>query len=311
MVSFSSERLSAGAVYTRKDLKALFGIKDASLNNGVFRPAGQNSVWLFVTESKTPDRTQYVDHLDGDVLHMEGQTQGRTDRLIMAHMEDDLELLVFHRHSTREYPGAGFRYEGRFLYVSHSGGRPTSFVLRREAGPEGPAVIREHQREEVERLIDAAVVEFNPSNIQDARERTLASIARRRGQPRFRRALFRAYGAACAISGCVVPSVLEAAHIHPYQGDVTDVVPNGILLRADIHTLFDLGDIWIEPDTYVVRTATTLAESEYAGFDGVSLRLPSDTTEHPSREALRARLVAVEIDDGGHPRVPATGVQEC
>ena len=51
-----------------------FTIKDATINTGIFQPKGHDSVWLFVTEQKTPDRTQYVDRLDGDELRWEGQT---------------------------------------------------------------------------------------------------------------------------------------------------------------------------------------------------------------------------------------------
>jgi len=41
------------------------------------------------------------------------------------------ELLVFYRTSKTEHSGAGFRYEGRFRYVSHTGAQPTHFVLER------------------------------------------------------------------------------------------------------------------------------------------------------------------------------------
>ncbi len=43
-----------------------------TVNTGIFQPQGHDSVWLFVTEHKTPDRTQYVDHLEGDVLRWQG-----------------------------------------------------------------------------------------------------------------------------------------------------------------------------------------------------------------------------------------------
>ena len=68
----------------------------------------------------------------------QGQTIGRTDRLIVEHMERDLELVLFFRMDKREHPGAGFRYEGTFRYQSHgSGGPPTNFHLVRTSGPEG------------------------------------------------------------------------------------------------------------------------------------------------------------------------------
>jgi putative restriction endonuclease len=71
-----SEVLKEGEVYSRTaDLAPTFGITDATLNTGVFQPKGSRSIWLFVTLKKTSDRTQYVDRLEGDVLHW-----GRPDK---------------------------------------------------------------------------------------------------------------------------------------------------------------------------------------------------------------------------------------
>lgn len=82
---------------------------------------------------------------------------------------------------------------------------------------------------------------FDASSIVDARERVLGQIVRRRGQQEFREKLLVAYEGRCAITGCDAIEALEAAHIVPYLGTETNHVQNGLLLRADIHTLFDLG----------------------------------------------------------------------
>jgi hypothetical protein len=131
LVVKTSESLTVGEIYTRNRLREMFGIRDATINTGTFRLKGHDSVWLFVTENKTADRTQYYDHLDNDVLHWDGQMQGRTDPWIIGHKEQELELLLFYRKSKSEYPGAGFRYEGPFEYVSYKGKHPTRFTLRR------------------------------------------------------------------------------------------------------------------------------------------------------------------------------------
>jgi hypothetical protein len=52
--------------------------------------------------------------------------------MIVEHRRRDLELLVLYRDNRYEHPGAGFQYEGRFNYVSHTQGHPSDFVLRRE-----------------------------------------------------------------------------------------------------------------------------------------------------------------------------------
>ncbi|WP_017903179.1 HNH endonuclease [Pseudomonas asplenii] len=127
---------------------------------------------------------------------------------------------------------------------------------------------------------------FDPADVADARKRITASIVRRRGQPAFRKALLEAYSGACAITGCNLPDVLEAAHIHPYKGDHTNVISNGLLLRADIHTLFDLGLIAIESETMVVRVAPNLKDTDYGTLDGSLLRRPEQQTHWVSPEAL-------------------------
>lgn len=124
--------LKVGDVYTRNDLRELFEIRDAALNNGVFHFKERREVWLFVTENKSTDREQYVDKLTGDVLCWQGQRRGRTDRLIINHVRNGDLLLLFYRMTKNQFEGAGFIFDGPFLYVSHSGGLPTSFVLHRQ-----------------------------------------------------------------------------------------------------------------------------------------------------------------------------------
>ena len=112
----------------------MFDISDATINTGVFRPKRHASVWLFVTGEKPSDRIQYTDLLEGDTLHWDGQTSGRTDHMIIEHRERGLELLLFYRKTKTEHPGAGFRYEGPFKYIAHTGTHPTHFTLRRVSG---------------------------------------------------------------------------------------------------------------------------------------------------------------------------------
>ena len=126
-----SDRLKIGHIYTRADLMRLLNTADATINTGIFRPKNLPSILLFITETKTSDRTQYVDHLDGDTLSWQGQSQGRKDRLIIDHEVNGLELLVFYRLNRYQHPGAGFVYEGPFRYIAHKGEKPATFELRR------------------------------------------------------------------------------------------------------------------------------------------------------------------------------------
>ena len=65
---------------------------------------------------------------------------------------------------------------------------------------------------------------------------------------------------------------------------------NGLLLRADIHTLFDLNLLRIEPDSLLVCLHPSIAKSEYAPYAGTTLRVI--TKDAPSRDALRDRKKA-------------------
>jgi predicted restriction endonuclease len=100
---------------------------------------------------------------------------------------------------------------------------------------------------------DALEWEFNPADLEDARERVAGEISKRRGQPAFRRKLLKIYGNRCAITGCNAVEVLEACHIVPYLGPKTNHPSNGLVLRADLHTLFDLGLVTIDPQNMSVR----------------------------------------------------------
>lgn len=143
-----------------------------------------------------------------------------------------------------------------------------------------PELQNEQQRIEAEGY-------FDTKNIEDARRRVTSSIVQRQGQSEFRRKLLIAYNARCPISGCDAEAAIEAAHILPYQGIQTNHVTNGLPLRADIHTLFDLYLISIKPETYTVVIAPNLSETYYQNFAGKKLNLPVDIASFPNREAIK------------------------
>jgi len=133
---------------------------------------------------------------------------------------------------------------------------------------------------------------FDVEDDHDARVFTLEAIALRQGQPAFRKALFAAYEARCAITGCDVAEALEAAHIMPYRGTHTNDVRNGLLLRADLHTLFDLGLLRIEPGSCTIELAPVMTGSAYRELEGQTLRLPRASRQRPDPDALRSKYAA-------------------
>jgi hypothetical protein len=90
---------------------------------------------------------------------------------------------------------------------------------------------------------------FIPDPECDARQRVLRELYARQGQARFRCDLLAIYDSRCAITGCSLEHILEAAHITPYLGPHTNDLSNGLLLRADIHTLWDKGLVAVDEES--------------------------------------------------------------
>lgn len=126
-------------------------------------------------------------------------------------------------------------------------------------------------------------------NYSDFRRRVIREIVSRQGQPVFRQRLFNAYGGKCAVTGCSIRVLLEAAHILPYAGAWHTEAKHGILMRSDIHTLFDRGLLWIDSG-FKVRVDESLFGTEYFELDGGNLTLPERKSDQPLVEHLEAHL---------------------
>ena len=118
----------------------------------------------------------------------------------------------------------------------------------------------------------------------------LQPIMRRRGQQKFRKKLMAAYGYRCAISRCAVADVLEAAHVKPHANFGKYELSNGILMRSDLHTLFDLNLLEIEPATLkIVLDETVRSSQQYADFHGKKMDQPKKIASQTNRVYLRQR----------------------
>jgi putative restriction endonuclease len=80
-------------------------------------------------------------------------------------------------------------------------------------------------------------------------------VTPRLGQGVFRLAVTRAYDSACAVTQEHSLPALEAAHIQPYGKGGEHQVQNGMLLRSDVHRLFDKGYVTVTPDHHVEISA--------------------------------------------------------
>lgn len=112
----------------------------------------------------------------------------------------------------------------------------------------------------------------------------------RLGQGIFRVAVNAAYEGACAITGEHSQPVLEAAHIRPYALDGEHDVQNGVLLRSDIHRLFDDGYVTVTTD-HRFEVSRRLKEEfdngkTYYALHGHHVRLPKAAADRPSGALL-------------------------
>jgi putative restriction endonuclease len=112
----------------------------------------------------------------------------------------------------------------------------------------------------------------------------------RLGQGSFRVVVTDAYDRRCAITGERTLPALDAAHIKPYSAAGENRVPNGLLLRSDLHRLFDRGYITVRADLRVQVSRRIREEfangREYYALDGTRLRLPVRAEFHPDALAL-------------------------
>jgi hypothetical protein len=192
------------------------------------------------------------------------------------------------------------------LYIAELGQVSRPAGVAKDSAPQRPWYLEEGVLSDVplDELEEVRVEKeregaFSPSGLEDARKRIIAAIVVRQGQSAFRSELLAAYRRTCAVSGCNVVEALEAAHIVPYLGLETNQISNGLLLRADIHTLFDLSLIAVDPSDHRVLVSKRLNGRSYESLAGQMIRLPANQSDHPSREALERQLAEFRTKEGG------------
>lgn len=125
-------------------------------------------------------------------------------------------------------------------------------------------------------------------------KRVLKTIQQRQGQGDFRQDLLRAYGRRCCITKCNAEPALEAAHIIGYAQSGSQDTRCGLLLRADVHTLFDLGLLRINPETMRVVLSDALKGTSYGDLDGRRITLPENPADNPTAALERKWKASAE-----------------
>jgi putative restriction endonuclease len=112
----------------------------------------------------------------------------------------------------------------------------------------------------------------------------------RLGQKGFQAAMLTVYHRSCAITGTKIWPALQAAHIFPVQAGGEHRIDNGLLLRSDVHTMFDRGYLGVDPD-YRLLVSPRLRDEfgngeQFYAKAGQVIALPDRKAHQPRREYL-------------------------
>jgi hypothetical protein len=122
-------------------------------------------------------------------------------------------------------------------------------------------------------------------NEEILRQRRLIGLAIRPQQQIFRENVSKNYKDRCAVTGCVTPAALEAAHISTCAGRDDNSPANGILFRADVHALFDRLFITLSADGRRIEVSDELKDPSYEFLRSATVAEPIGSP--PSRENIR------------------------
>jgi len=98
----------------------------------------------------------------------------------------------------------------------------------------------------------------------------------------FREQVMAIFASTCAVTGCKTEEVLEAAHIRPVSEGGSYAPDNGILLRRDIHRLFDRNLLAIHPGSLEVKIAKSITDAYYKEYRETLVELPPGGPEKSS-----------------------------
>lgn len=114
----------------------------------------------------------------------------------------------------------------------------------------------------------------------------------RMGQGHFKRAVADAYRNRCAVTNSATFPSLEAAHIRPFAEGGVHAVSNGLLLRTDVHRLYDRGYLSVDADLRL-RVSPQLRSHDWNGVEfyereaaGYRIPAPDNPDHQPDRDAL-------------------------
>ncbi|MBM4794613.1 HNH endonuclease [Streptomyces sioyaensis] len=173
-------------------------------------------------------------------------------------------------------------------YCSHHGrawqslpGRLTGDQVRRLCDkPTSQHSMRPARWEKVHAALDEAGASL-PARVTDKAKTVIrgghrqATVEVRQGQETFRKQLLHEQGENCAFSGPTPAEALEAAHLYSFAESGEHHEFGGLMMRRDLHRLFDLGHIAVDPDTGILDVGKKPRDYPlYRQLHGQTIRVP-------------------------------------
>jgi hypothetical protein len=246
------QHLAIGEPYVLQDLADLLEMDIAStLRKGVLNRRGENTIVLLINLQKAENATPYVDSIENDILHWEGQL---VNRFVEERMKTgEYEFFIFVRNVTK----TPFTYYGRAIPVStryYPPGTPcqSKFSLYEYAQSQT------YQAAIIETYHDEPPYAGKTSRLQLVEQRTV--------QQQYRRQALQLWNNRCAVIGIEQPKILIASHIKPWRVAEPDerIDPKNSLILSPLYDkLFDLGIISFTPSDGAIKLSEQLSDNEY------------------------------------------------
>lgn len=244
-----------GPVLARKDDNKI----DQELETG-------DELWIWTHES-SGGRGLTAKAVAGDV-----SDRGESKAVVLHNVE--IAPRPFDYRVFPEAPVNGRLTGSRFLDYASTQRTSAIYVIEDDDYPDFIAVVQERGRAgnkipDPSPTWEDEVAGHKNDLLEGLEKRKSSTRKARSGQSQFRRDLIARYNGKCVVTKCAIPEALEAAHVMPHTGDPKwDHADNGMLLRRDLHALFD-GMLWsIDPATNTLCVAERLKTSGYRKLDG-------------------------------------------
>jgi len=232
-------------------------------------------------------------HEEIDAENFQNSNQLLTNRGLQFCLEDKVPVGILKQRSSDSNEGSSYDVIGLGAVIAKIGSYFIITDINSATTTDTTVLIDYLLRQEAERRVTNPSQQEAESNEglgaldeYQAKVKVWAQIVRRQGQGQFRNQLLRAYDGKCCITETAEETVLDAAHIRAYNGPSTNDVTNGLLLRTDLHALFDLNKLGIEPETYLVHIHKSITDPYYRSLERTQIRIPILESDLPSFSSL-------------------------